>query len=60
MIYTDRLVTNLKFILSRMIQNRPAVTAGDEELNAFVRMHCPKEVLNSRKDEDYIKSVIRL
>ncbi len=57
-IYTDRLVTNLKFILSRMIQNRPAVTAGDEELNAFVRMHCPKEYELAQKMKDYIKSVI--
>lgn len=57
-IYTDRLVTNLKFILSRMIQNRPAVTAGDEEFNAFVRMHCPKEYELAQKMKDYIKSVI--
>lgn len=57
-IYTDRLVTNLKFILSRMIQDRPAVTAGDEEFNAFVRIHCPKEYELAQKMKDYIKSVI--
>lgn len=57
-IYTDRLISNLKFILSRLIQNRPAAAAEDEEFNTFVRVHCPKEYELAQKMKDYIRSVI--
>ena len=34
------------------------IVTDDEELNAFVRMHCPKEYELAQKMKDYIKSVI--
>ncbi len=57
-IYTDRLVTNLKFILNRLMLHKPAVTQRDPVFNDFIRQHCREEYDLAEKMKEYIKSVI--
>lgn len=56
-IYTDRLITNLKFILNRLLLQKPAAANRDEVFNEFIRCHCTKEYELAQKMRDYIQSV---
>ena len=54
---TDRLVTNLKFILIRLLLHTPTKLSGDDAFNRFVREHCCREYGLAGKMKDYIESV---
>lgn len=58
-IETDRLMTNLKFLLNRMLlQDKPADTVKDEVFSDFIRNHCVKEYELALKMKDYIEAVV--
>lgn len=57
-IYTDRLITNLKFIVNRLMLHKPAAAKRDDVFNGFIRQHCREEYDLAQKMKEYIKSVI--
>lgn len=57
-IQLDRLVTNLKFVLNRLLLNKPAADDQDLVFNDFIRNHCGKEYDLALKMKNYIESVI--
>ena len=56
-LYTDRLVTNLKFILIRLLLHAPAKLSCDGAFNGFVREYCGEEYELAGKMKEYIESV---
>lgn len=56
-LYTDRLVTNLKFILIRLLLHAPAKMSCDGAFNRFICGHCVQEYELAGKMKDYIESV---
>lgn len=56
-LYTDRLVTNLKFLLNRLFLHKPYETNRDPVLNEFIRSHCPEEYDLAIKMKDYMQTV---
>lgn len=54
----DRLVTNLKFVLNRLLLKKPAADDQDLAFNEFIRKHCGKEYVLAQKMRNYIESVI--
>ncbi|MDO4291645.1 MAG: PRD domain-containing protein [Eubacteriales bacterium] len=56
-IQADRLASNLKFMLSRLLQGKPVAAEPDETFNTFVRGHCRREYELAGKMKDYITSV---
>lgn len=57
-IQLDRLVTNLKFVLNRLLLNKPAADDQDFIFNDFIRKHCGKEYDLAQKMKHYIEAVI--
>lgn len=57
-IETDRLVTNLKFLLNRMLlKDQPKETAKDRVFMDFIRNHCSREYELALKMKDYIEAI---
>lgn len=56
-IQTDRLVTNLKFVLNRLLLNKPSADDQDLVFHDFIRKHCSKEYDLAQKMKNYIESV---
>lgn len=56
-IYTDRLITNLKFILNRLFLQQPHPANPDPVLNEFIRNHCTGEYELALKMKDYMETV---
>lgn len=53
-IRSDRLLTNLKFLVHRLVSLQPQEQAGDPLLLDFVRKHCRKEYELAEKMQEYI------
>lgn len=58
LVYEDRLITNLKFMLNRLIQNKEGWIAEDARFNEFVRANYKNEYELARAMRDYIESVV--
>lgn len=57
-IETDRLMTNLKFLLNRMLlQDEPADKVKDEAFFSFIRNHCRQEYELALRMKEYIEAV---
>ena len=55
---TDRLRTNLKFILNRLLlKEMPSGAEGDSFFSDFIRKHCVREYELAEKMKDYIEAV---
>ena len=58
LVYEDRLITNLKFMLNRLIQNKEGWITEDARFNEFVRANYRNEYELARAMRDYIESVV--
>lgn len=57
-IETDRLMTNLKFLLNRLLlQEKPSKVEKDEDFLNFIRQHCAQEYELALKMREYIEAV---
>lgn len=56
-IEADRLVTNLKFLIARLMENKTEEKEKDAVFCSFVRLHCKKEYELAEKMKDYIEAV---
>lgn len=53
--YKDRFVTNLKFLVQRMVLLEPIETADDWQLYEFLNNHCKREYALAEKMREYVK-----
>lgn len=57
-IEADRLETNLKFLLNRLLlQEEPDKVSEDEAFLSFIRMHCRREYELAVRMKDYVEAV---
>lgn len=55
--YRDRFITNLKFVLNRLLLHQNADPLQDPEFNEFIKAHCAREYRLAQRMSDYVKSV---
>lgn len=56
-VVTDRLVTNLKFMLARLMEDKIEEREKDDVFLSFIRRHCKNEYELAKKMKDYIEAV---
>ncbi|MBQ7841584.1 MAG: PRD domain-containing protein [Lachnospiraceae bacterium] len=56
-IYKDRLITNLKFILNRLLLHKPLAAVRDPVFNEFIKNHCCEEYSLAVRMSEYVNSV---